>query len=355
MRSFANLAIQLGFSLFATVDATTQLDDCRSNATHIVWKQQTTPTMATMPTFGRRRSQTTILTTPQTNGKCVVQSRKQAEQECLKYLQDTIMPFDVPFFETLGFGNYDNGDVDGLGNGIVTVSVQLALDAKTIYPWTDSLPKEIFYNYVLNYANLNEARTNWRPLLMETMNFTESALWKSGNANLSSVVTWVNTHLWTQLGHGASPIYFKSGQTPLIFDPMSVIAYGYASCTGTSILFSNALRALGIPSRVAGTPAWYGNASQGNHNWVEVYDVNGGVWKFLEPSPALAHVDTLEADPCSRWFCNAERYPSTKVYAATLSKVGVSSYFPLAWEWNCKDIPALDRTQYYADVCGICD
>ncbi|CAJ1930929.1 unnamed protein product [Cylindrotheca closterium] len=345
MRSFANLAMHLGFSLFA-VDATQLDDDCRSsNATHIVWK--ISQTMATMPTFGRRRSQTTL-----TQPKCVVQPRKQAEQECLKYLQDTIMPFDVPFFETLGFGSHDD-DVDGLGNGIATVSVKLALDAKAIYPWTDSLPKEIFYNYVLNYANLNEARTNWRPLLIDAMNFTESPLWKSGNANLSSVVTWVNTHLWTQLSRdGSSPIYFKSGQTPLIFDPMSVIAYGYASCTGTSILFSNALRALGIPSRVAGTPAWYGNATQGNHNWVEVYD--NGIWKFLEPSPALAHVDTLEADPCHRWFCNAERYPSSKVYAATLSKV-VSSYFPLAWEWHCKDIPAVDRTQYYADICSSCD
>ncbi|KAL3928610.1 MAG: hypothetical protein SGBAC_012575 [Bacillariaceae sp.] len=345
MKSFANLAIQVGCSLFA-VDAT-QLD-CRSNETHIVWKTAPT-TMATMPTFGRRRSQTTIR---QTN--CVVQPRKQAEQECLKYLQDTIMPFDVPFFETLGFGNHKDDEVDGLGNGIVTVSVRLALDAKATYEWTDSLPKDIFYNYVVNYANLNEARTNWRPLLIDAMNFTESVLWKSGNANLSSVVTWVNTHLWTQLSrHGDDkPIYFKSGQTPLIFDPMSVIAYGYASCTGTSILFSNALRALGIPSRVAGTPAWYGNATQGNHNWVEVYD--RGVWKFLEPSPALADVDTLDADPCGRWFCNKERYPSSQVYAATLSKV-VSSYFPLAWESNCKDIPALDRTQYYADVCGICD
>ena len=338
MKSIAN-NVALHLSLFA-VDTTTA--SCpRSNSTHIVWK---TPVAATMPTFGRRRSQTIL------QQDCVIQPRKQAEQECLKYLQDTIMPFDVPFFETLGFGHHDE-EVDGLGTGIVTVSVQLALDAKVLYPWTDNLEKEIFYNYVLNYANLNEARTHWRPLLTNAVNFTSSDLWNSGTANLSSVVTWVNTHLWTQLGR-EKPIYFQSGQTPLIFDPMSVIAYGYASCTGTSILFSNALRALGIPSRVAGTPAWYGNASQGNHNWVEVYVE--GEWKFLEPSPALAHVDTLDANPCSRWFCKPDRYPSSKVYAATLSKV-VSSYFPLAWEWQCKDIPAVDRTQYYVDACSICD
>lgn len=339
MKSFSNFAY-LGFSLFTT----TNVDACRSNATHIVW---TSEAMATLPVFGRRRSQTIV-----TQNNCIVQTRAQAETDCWKYLRDTLMPFDLPFVETLGFGTDDDDEPDGLGIGIVTVSIQLALDAKILYPWTDSLPKEIFYNYVLNYANLNEARTNWRPLLVNSMNFTETELWKSGNANLSSVVTWVNTHLWTILSRGERPIYFESGQTPLIFDPMSVISFGYASCTGTSILFSNALRALGIPSRVAGTPAWYGNASQGNHNWVEVYD--NGVWKFLEPSPALQHVDTLEADPCSRWFCKPDRYPASQVYAATLSKV-VHSYFPLAWETGCQDIPAVNRTKYYTDVCGICD
>ena len=214
-------------------------------------------------------------------------------------------------------------------------------------------------DYVLNYANLNEARTNWRPLLIDAMKFNESSLWQSGDANLTSVVTWVNTNLWTLLGRPGNPIYFKSGQTPLIFDPMSTIAFGYASCTGTSILFSNALRALGIPSRVAGTPAWYGNITQGNHNWVEVW-VNG-TWKFLEPSPALAHVDTLDQDPCSRWFCNPSRYPSSKVYAARMSKncpleaEESAAFFPLAWEMDCRDVPAVDRTQYYTDVCSLCE
>jgi hypothetical protein len=78
---------------------------------------------------------------------------------------------------------------------------QLALEAKIQYPsmdhpWTDDLPKHIlFLNYVLNYANLNEARTNWRPLLVEALKFNESDLWKNDDANLTSVVTWVNTHL----------------------------------------------------------------------------------------------------------------------------------------------------------------
>jgi hypothetical protein len=349
-------------SLFALSDNKVATGDvsCRSNATHVVWKS---PQLATMPAFGRRRAQTTL---PSTH--CQVQLREDAEQDCLQFLQDNLMAFDMPFQETMGFPvSEDDGDidmkltnetVDGLGNGLVGNTVKLALDAKVHYPWTDDLPKHIFFDYVLNYANLNEARSNWRPLIVDALKFNESDLWQNGDANLTSVVTWVNTHLWTRLGRQGEPIYFKSSQTPLIFDPMSTIAFGYASCTGTSILFANGLRAVGVPARVAGTPAWYGNVSQGNHNWVEVYD--HGVWKFLEPSPALPHVDTLDTDPCARWFCKPSRFPSSRVDAARLSKhrsedSDPATHFPLAWEWDCLDVPAVDRTQYYAEVCRLCE
>ena len=334
----------------------------RSNATHIVWKTCCQDDVTTIHTI--RRSQERIVTSPASYdqcGGCLIQLRSDAEKDCLQYLRDNVMPFDEPFLETMGFPTMDDDTADGLNDGMVGPTVTLALDAKILYPWTDDLPKDIFLNYVLNYANLNEARTNWRPLLVDVMKFNETDLYKSGNANLTSAVTWCNTNLWTLLARDPNhPIYFKSSQTPLIFDPMSTIAFGYASCTGTSILFSNALRALGIPARVAGTPAWFGNKTRGNHNWVEVY-VGNGEWKFLEPSPALSHVDNLEASPCSRWFCDKSRYPASKVYAALMTRdpeykeQDPATHFPLAWEWDSEDVPAVDRTGYYADVCGGCD
>lgn len=280
MRSFFSMS-RLVVSFFAfSQEASTSDEHCRSNSTHIVWKS---PQLATLPVFGRRRAQST-----QQSSRCDLQLRKDAEKECLQYLSDNIMIFDTPFRETMGFPTENTDSVDGLDNGMVGPTVKLALDAKTQYPWTDDLPKHIFFDYVLNYANLNEARSNWRPLLVDGLKFNESDLWKTGSANMSSVVTWVNKHLWTRLGRTGSPIVFKSSQTPLIFDPMSTIAFGYASCTGTSILFCNALRAVGVPARVAGTPAWYGNVSQGNHNWVEVFDE--GTWKvsaILQLPPML--------------------------------------------------------------------
>ncbi|MGK3738729.1 MAG: hypothetical protein ACI90V_005576 [Bacillariaceae sp.] len=359
---------------------------CRSNSTHIVWKlsQQ------------QKQQQQKV------EYQCIVQTRKNAEKLCMEYLKNNIMSFDEPFKETMGFplnnddDNNNDDDADGLGNGLVGPTVALALDSKVQYKYTDNLQPDFFFEYVLNYANLNEARTNWRPFIVNALQFNESDLFHSSILNktttnnningvyndddnddddavaIAAVTKWVNTHLWTKLArHEDEPIYFKSSQTPLIFDPMSIIAFGYASCTGTSVLFTNGLRACGVPARVVGTPAWYGNRTNGNHNWVEVYVPNnnniegGGEWKFLEPSPALAHVDTLDDDPCNRWFCDPSRYPSSKVYAAKLSKTTSitpttttttsEGHFPLAWEWDCHDVPAEDRTDYYTKICGSCN
>ena len=65
--------------------------------------------------------------------------------------------------------------------------------------------------------------------------------------------------------------HFEPNQTPAIMDPMSARAFGHASCTGMSIYMSSALRTIGIPARVVGTPAWHNHKADGNHNWIEIY------------------------------------------------------------------------------------
>jgi len=349
--------------------STTFSSSCRSNSTHIAWNVVPTTTVVTDDSRRRKTSASTSTSSSRLEEECSYSLYQDAFQECMEYLLDNVMAFDVPFSETMGFptSSEEEEEVDGLDNGMVGPTIRLALESKILYPWTDFLPKAIFLEYVLNYGNLNEARTNWRPLLVESLQFNASTVVGTTTANdttststiVSSVVTWVNTHLWSRLGRHERSIYFKSSQTPLIFDPMSTIAYGYASCTGTSILFCNALRSVGIAARVVGTPAWYGNRTQGNHNWVEVY-VGDDNWKFLEPSPSLSTVDTIDTDPCQRWFCQKSRYPSTKVYAAQMTKTTkqqqqTTTHFPLAWEWDCQDVPAIDRTSYYTDICEKCE
>jgi hypothetical protein len=154
------------------------------------------------------------------------------------------------------------------------------------------------------------------------------------------------------------PIVFKAGQTPLVYDPMSIMLFGYGSCTGLSILLIDALRCTGIPARLVGTPAWHGDAKNGNHNWIEVYSTIRQDWIFMEPAYGdygTENADNLNKDPCSRWFCNKEMFHGTSVFATRYNreKCGTEIY-PMAWDVHNTCIPGLNRTQYYHDICGKC-
>merc|ERR1712129_74462 len=150
-------------------------------------------------------------------------------------------------------------------------------------------------------------------------------------------------------------VTFEAGLTPLIFDPMSVIAFQRGSCTGLSILLVSALRSLGIPSRVVGTPAWNGKQKNGNHNWIEYYS-SQHEWKFIEAAPAHGGVPDKNAPPCNNWFCDGNHFDGkTKVYAARLEKSKSESYYPLAWDFENHAVPADDRTEYMTKICSQCD
>jgi hypothetical protein len=129
-------------------------------------------------------------------------------------------------------------------------------------------------------------------------------------------------------------------------------------------LYIDALRSVGVPARIAGTPAWNGVEQNGNHNWVEVYlgidpycqsDCGDG-WYFNEAYPA-GPGETFD-NPCDKWFCNNSKFnPSdpltTKVFAAKFSKEGDVSY-PMAWDLRNKEIPGIERSQYYMNACSKC-
>ena len=373
-----NPATALGTGTGTVTDATSAVR-CRSNSTHIFWT-------------GEERGG---------EGE-TYQSFPDAVEDCVQYLRNNIMPFDVPNLLTLGFpdddvereeptavdflqGNHNpmatqsvrrvrrgqhvyesaaESDTsqqkqlklpDGLSDGIVNRTVHLALQTKRDYVWADNVPRHIFYEYILSFACTNEARTNWRPL------FTDVVKKLINDANdvqqVEDVVELISKELWSALSpNPEKPIHFVAGQTPLIFDPMSVIAYGYASCTGMSIVLVFALRAAGIPARLVGTPAWNGDVEKGNHNWVEVYTHNDnysekGEWRILE-----GNGDSLQKDPCERWFCNSGRFDgNTRVFAARLDRtLSDGAFFPLAWDTANHDVPAEDRTDWYTETCSKC-
>ena len=169
----------------------------------------------------------------------------------------------------------------------------------------------------------------------------------------------INSKLWSTLGSQFSPrgapITFKSEQTPLIYDPLSTVLFGSASCTGISITYVDALRSAGIPARLVGTPAWHGKVEDGNHNWVEVWLGNQIGWKFIEGAPAGAG-ETFE-NPCSMWFCNPSHFnkSGTQVFAATYGESGPGSiHYPMAWDLDNTGVVGVDRSAYYNAVCSAC-
>ncbi|CAB9513174.1 Transglutaminase-like superfamily [Seminavis robusta] len=350
--------------------ATSLSEECRSQGNTVQWRTSTKSRNSITSTASSAPQQQRSLQQKKSGVySCHRQSLDSAKRQALGFLRDHVMEFDKAKLNTLGFGarNGTDDDPDGLDKGLVGTTIDLAFQAKLKHPWTDALPQEIFYEYVLNYANLNEARSNWRQLLWDILDplvvheqqlqLTESqSTTASDTLTLNDVVRLVNQKLWSAFP-GDNTIYFRSGQTPLIFDPLSVIAFGYASCTGLAILLVNALRTVGVAARVVGTPAWNGKRDKGNHNWVEVY--HEGEWTFLEPSANQTHVNDLETQPCSFWFCNPGHFPSagdntTNVYAARLVFSSKDSYCPMAWEWDCRDVPGEDRTEFYQRSCSQC-
>ena len=184
------------------------------------------------------------------------------------FLEEHLPSWDKTNAASLGFHTGAPG-VDGLDLGIATLGINISLATKQARKWAFEVPEDIFYEYVVTYAHANEARSNWRPFLTEVVGKILNGSREEEPKTVTEVVNVINSQLWSS-GLLGNVVTFKSSQTPLIYDPMSTIVFGFASCTGVSILFADALRAAGVPARLAGTPAWNGSPSNGNHNWIEV-------------------------------------------------------------------------------------
>lgn len=290
---------------------------------------------------------------PAPNGSVGCVAFGKAAALATSFLQSNMPPYDAVKAVSL-FGV--PGGVDGLDSGVASVGINASLVAKATYPWARDVPSDVYFEYVSAYSMLDEPRTNWRPFVSAVVQplVADASTQEEAIAILNGYAD-ANVSVWKALGG----ITFKSSQTPLIYDPISTAAFGYASCTGVSATFVATLRAVAIPARVAGTPAWLGNAANGNHNWIEVYNASSGQWHFIEGHPAGGSETLL--NPCDKWFCNGNKFPpnstvdkTTRVYAARFDLQQNDSSFILAWDPANLDIPADDRTAYYNEACSFC-
>lgn len=208
--------------------------------------------------------------------------------------------------------NMPAADRDTMSLDLLAENVEYAARAREEFAWCATLPVEIYLSDVLPYFVVDEVRDSWRKELYELYAPEVAAC-----TTMEEAVKVVNGNIPRLTGVDYNTLREKTNQSP-----RESIRQGMASCTGLAILLVDALRAVGIPARFAGTASWHDN--RGNHSWTEVWiDGEWRVTEYYMPSK----FDHL-------WFmadaskANAE----DRNYAIYATQFGnASDWFPMVW------------------------
>ena len=206
-----------------------------------------------------------------------------------------------------------------------------AYKAREQYSWAKQIPDSIFFNEVLPYVSLNEKRENWRKEF-----FDRFSKYVVNCSDIFEAIDSINQNVRDEVMVDYSTKRKKPDQAP--FESME---QHLASCTGLSIILTDAFRAVGIPSRVAGTPNWHDE--RGNHNWTEVWA--NGKWYFTEYYfPGQLDNAWFFADAGKAIKNDREK----AIYASSFKPTGIS--FPLVWDENIKYVAAENVTDRYTEL-----
>lgn len=206
-----------------------------------------------------------------------------------------------------------------------------AYKAREQFSWAKQIPDSIFFNEVLPYVSLNEKRENWRKEFFDR--FSKYVVICS---DIFEAIDSINQNVRDEVLVDYSTKRKKPDQAP--FESME---QHLASCTGLSIILTDAFRAVGIPSRVAGTPNWHDE--RGNHNWTEVWA--NGKWYFTEYYfPGQLDNAWFFADAGKAIKNDREK----AIYASSFKPTGIS--FPLVWDENIKYVAAENVTDRYTEL-----
>ena len=206
-----------------------------------------------------------------------------------------------------------------------------AYKAREQFSWAKQIPDSIFFNEVLPYVSLNEKRENWRKEF-----FDRFSKYVVNCSDIFEAIDSINQNVRDEVLVDYSTKRKKPDQAP--FESME---QHLASCTGWSIILTDAFRAVGIPSRVAGTPNWHDE--RGNHNWTEVWA--NGKWYFTEYYfPGQLDNAWFFADAGKAIKNDREK----AIYASSFKPTGIS--FPLVWDENIKYVAAENVTDRYTEL-----
>lgn len=201
-------------------------------------------------------------------------------------------------------------DLTSLKADFLLENSEYAFKAREKYSWCAALPDSVFFNEVLPYANISENRDAWRKSFYERF-----AKYADDTDNMVSVLMAIANNIKDETG-----VEYNTKRSRVDISPLQAIKENMATCTGLSILLTDAYRAVGIPSRIAGTAMW--TNYRGNHTWSEVLIDNE--WQFIEYYPDTLNkswflADAGKADPENMFhWVYAASYKQTEIpyYAA---------------------------------------
>ncbi len=225
--------------------------------------------------------------------------------------------------------NMPEKDLRTLKAEFLLKNAELAYKTRKEFPWAKTVPDNLFFDNVLPYANVDESRDPWRQELYDL-----AAPMVKDCKTATEAVMKLNTELFPKLKVGYSTQRKLPNQSP-----KESIDQGKASCTGLSILLSDACRSVGIPTRVVGIPNW--SDKRGNHTWLEIWD---GDWHFTgacEPDPKGLDRGWFVGDAARA----QSDIPEHAIYAVSFAKT--KTPFPLVWAPGQKEVSAVNVTGRY--------
>lgn len=226
--------------------------------------------------------------------------------------------------------NMPDSDLLNIKASFLLENHDLAYKTKQQTPWGKEIPEALFFNNVLAYANLDEKRDPWRKEFYELcMPIIKSC----------KTPTEATQKLNSELFKVLKLKYAPQRRAPNL-SPKESIAQGNASCTGLSIVLSDACRAVCIPTRIVGTPNWFDK--RGNHTWIEIYDKGWHFTGACEPDPKGLDRGWFAGDASKAQHDS----PEHAIYATSFRKTDI--HFPLVWARDIKTVSGENITQRYA-------
>ena len=221
--------------------------------------------------------------------------------------------------------NMPGRDLVALKGDFLVENVHLAYQAIKENAWGKGIPSDIFLNDILPYASINERRDNWREDFYQR--FMKIA---KKSSSIDDAVKRLNKYTFETLQVSYNPARRpKPDQSPY----ESIDAH-YASCTGLSILLTDALRSVGIPARIVAIAMWPDES--GNHTWVEIWD---GHWHYVGAAEPTDFDHT--------WFTKKAAHADAEHPIFATSFKQTSQSFPMRWAPNLKFVPAVEVTENY--------